>query len=142
MPTEKPRITITMPEDQLDQIKEFQFSNKMKNQTQAILHLVELGFAEIERQSKSSEPEKEKAPESAKANSKAGSEEQKTSSSVEKTTPEDTGRKLDVNEVINAFVAAGLVGPDEDLTDADLRFFISIIDAIRSWFATKQEESR
>lgn len=69
-------------------------------------------------------------------------EEQKTSSSVEKTTPEDTGRKLEVNEVINAFVAAGLVGPDEDLTDADLRFFISIIDAIRSWFATKQEESR
>lgn len=59
MPTDKPRITITMPEEQLEQVKEFQFSNKMKNQTQAILHLVELGFAELEKQSGETETKKE-----------------------------------------------------------------------------------
>lgn len=37
MPTEKPRVTITMTEDQLQQIEDFRFSNKIKNQTQAIL---------------------------------------------------------------------------------------------------------
>ena len=56
-------------------------------------------------------------------------------------THEEDG-KLSVEEVINAFVASGLFGPDEDLTDEDLRFLISIIDAIRSWFAQKEQQGR
>lgn len=67
---------------------------------------------------------------------------QKTSPSAIEPTQEDAARKLDVNEVINAFVASGLFGPDEDLTDEDLRFLISIIDAIRSWFAQKEQQGR
>ena len=68
--------------------------------------------------------------------------EQKTSPSASEPTQEDAARKLDVNEVINSFIAAGMVEPGEDLTDEDLRFLISIIDAIRSWFAQKEQQGR
>lgn len=64
---------------------------------------------------------------------------QKTSPNAGEPTQEDASRKLDVNEVINSFIAAGMVEPGEDLTDEDLRFLISIIDAIRSWFAQKKK---
>ncbi len=50
MPTDKPRITITMTEDELKQIEDYRYGNKMKNQTQAILSLIKRGFSEIERQ--------------------------------------------------------------------------------------------
>lgn len=45
MPTIKPRVTITMTEEQLNRIEDFRFSKRMKNQTQAILSLIEAGFS-------------------------------------------------------------------------------------------------
>lgn len=59
MPTEKPRVTITMSQDQLARIDEYRFANKLKNQTQAILTLIEAG---IEQLSQTVEGEKKKAP--------------------------------------------------------------------------------
>ena len=47
MPTEKPRVTVTMSQEQLDKIDSFRFDNKMKNQTQAILALIESGLSEL-----------------------------------------------------------------------------------------------
>ena len=44
MPTENPRVTITMSEEQLDEIRNYLHENKMKNQTQAILSLINKGF--------------------------------------------------------------------------------------------------
>ena len=44
MPTEKPRITITMSNDQLKRIEEYRYSGRLKNQTQAILSLIEKGY--------------------------------------------------------------------------------------------------
>lgn len=44
VPTEKPRVTITMTEEQLAQIEEYGFRNKIKNQTQAILSSIEKGI--------------------------------------------------------------------------------------------------
>lgn len=44
MPTENPRVTITMTEEQLNEIREYLYSHKMKNQTQAILSLISKGF--------------------------------------------------------------------------------------------------
>lgn len=44
MPTKKPRITITMSEEQLGQIEEYRYEKRMKNQTQAILSLIEKGI--------------------------------------------------------------------------------------------------
>ena len=47
MPTEKPRVTITMSQEELKKIEDFRFNHKMKNQTQAILALVRAGFEEL-----------------------------------------------------------------------------------------------
>lgn len=48
MPTEKPRVTITMSREELERIDNFRFENKMKNQTQAILSLIKSGLKELE----------------------------------------------------------------------------------------------
>lgn len=37
MPTNKPRVTITMTEQELGAIEDYQYFNNKKNQTQAIL---------------------------------------------------------------------------------------------------------
>ena len=44
MPTEKPRITITMTEDEFKRVEAYRFETRQKNQTQAILSLVRLGL--------------------------------------------------------------------------------------------------
>lgn len=44
MPTENPRITITMSEEQLEEIRNYLHENRLKNQTQAILSLINKGF--------------------------------------------------------------------------------------------------
>lgn len=62
MPTEKPRATITVSPEQLQQINNYRFKNKMKNQTQAILSLIESGLAELEEEIKSSPSTTEAAP--------------------------------------------------------------------------------
>lgn len=48
MPTIKPRVTITMDSEQLEKIEEYRFNHRCKNQTQAILSLIETGFSTIE----------------------------------------------------------------------------------------------
>ena len=47
MPTEKPRVTITMSQEQFSKIENFRFDKKMKNQTQAILALIEGGLSDL-----------------------------------------------------------------------------------------------
>ena len=49
MPTEKPRITITMTNSQLAKVKEFEVSHNCKNQTKAILALMEIGLSKAEK---------------------------------------------------------------------------------------------
>ena len=48
MPTENPRVTITLDDELLNKITEYRFENRIKNQTQAIVQLVERGIAEID----------------------------------------------------------------------------------------------
>ena len=52
MPTDKPRVTFTVNKDTLDKIEAFRFSNKSKNQTQAILSLIEKGLSDFEPKTK------------------------------------------------------------------------------------------
>ena len=52
MPTQKPRITITMDSELFNRIEDFRFKNKYKNQTQAILDLIKSGFNELESYNK------------------------------------------------------------------------------------------
>lgn len=63
MPTENPRVTITMSEEQLDEIRNYLHENKMKNQTQAILSLINKGFDALNSTpSKVVSPRTKKAP--------------------------------------------------------------------------------
>ena len=48
MPTEKPRITITVTDEERNQINEFWHRNQLKNQTQAIVSLLKLGLKEVD----------------------------------------------------------------------------------------------
>lgn len=48
MPTNKPRVTITMTEQELGAIEDYQYFNNKKNQTQAILGLIRKGLDEAE----------------------------------------------------------------------------------------------
>ncbi len=49
MPTEKPRVTFTISQEKLDKVDAYRFDNKFKNQTQAILSLIEKGLADLEQ---------------------------------------------------------------------------------------------
>ncbi len=55
MPTQKPRVTITVDEEQLNEIEDYRFKNRMKNQTQAILSLIEKGLDELSRSNTNNE---------------------------------------------------------------------------------------
>lgn len=48
MPTTKPRVTFTISPEKLSEVENFQFGNKIKNQTQAILTLIEKGLSDFE----------------------------------------------------------------------------------------------
>ena len=61
MPTEKPRITITMSNEQLERIDEYRYSGRLKNQTQAILSLIEKGYDALTSDT-SAAPTSKKAP--------------------------------------------------------------------------------
>lgn len=52
MPTEKPRVTFTLDKETLEKIDEFRFSTKSKNQSQAILSLIEKGLSKAETEIK------------------------------------------------------------------------------------------
>lgn len=44
MPTTNPRITFTVSDETMKAIEDYKFSHRMKNQTQAILSLIDIGF--------------------------------------------------------------------------------------------------
>ena len=50
MPTNKPRFTVTMSDEMLQQIDDFKFANRYKTQNQAVIALVRRGIEELERQ--------------------------------------------------------------------------------------------
>lgn len=52
MPTEKPRVTFTIKQEILDKVDEFRYATKAKNQSQAILSLLEKGLEEAEQKTK------------------------------------------------------------------------------------------
>lgn len=55
MPTEKPRVTFTVSKETLSKIDDYRFSSKAKNQSQAIISLLERALDDFA-------PENEKAP--------------------------------------------------------------------------------
>ncbi len=49
MPTQKPRVTITIEDEILKKIENYQYSNRCKNQTQAILSLIKIGLSSLNK---------------------------------------------------------------------------------------------
>lgn len=47
MPTKKPRVTFAISEEQLSEVESYKISNKLKNQSQAILALIEKGLSDF-----------------------------------------------------------------------------------------------
>ena len=47
MPTLNPRITFTLSEEMANRIDEFRFDNRIKNQTQAIVALLNIGLKSL-----------------------------------------------------------------------------------------------
>lgn len=60
MPTEKPRVTITMSQEQLSQVDSYRYEHKLKNQTQAILSLIDQGLTALESDSERVAPPNKK----------------------------------------------------------------------------------
>lgn len=52
MPTEKPRVTFTISKEQLSELESYRFEHRYKNQTQAILSLIDKGLSDLETGSK------------------------------------------------------------------------------------------
>lgn len=61
MPTDKPRYTITVDPALQQQIEDYQFNNRFKSQTKAIIALMELGLKKLQADSpiEQSQPEAE-----------------------------------------------------------------------------------
>ena len=57
MPTLNPRITFTVSDDTMKAIDEYRFSHRMRNQTQAILSLIDLGFQVLNGDEPVTEPD-------------------------------------------------------------------------------------
>lgn len=117
MPTDRPRITITMSDEQLEQVKVFQHGNRM-NQTQAILSLIERGFAELEKEN--SAPEKEKASKPGNPDSEAKKKEQ-------------------IRVLTDSLKRMGILNGTDDLSENDLAFLRSIFLSVDAYFKKGNE---
>ena len=113
MPTEKPRITITMSAEQLQEVDRYRFENKLKNQTQAILTLIQTGLEEMNRQDAEII---EKASEAANAVTEASS---------------------DIEAFASILRKAGIVQPNNDISEADMKFLKAMFMALKAHFQAK-----
>lgn len=117
MPTDKPRVTITMTEDQFRQVEEYRFGSKMKNQTQAILSLITMGFDELARQNGG---ENETASEPEQSDSEAAKEEH-----------------LQIGKAVLASI-----GYSGNLSDNDLLFLQGIAIAVEAHFKERDKSPK
>ena len=56
MPTQKPRVTFTISQDKLSKIDSYRSNNQLKNQTQAVLSLIEKGLQDYSLNNKNKAP--------------------------------------------------------------------------------------
>lgn len=117
MPTEKPRITITMSEEQLGQIEDYKFGNKMKNQTQAILSLIEKGMESLDAENSSAI---------------------KNASEAELPAPK-TNEKSHIQMFAEVLSKAGMIDENGDLSDNDLDFLQAMLLALKAHFKERKK---
>ena len=51
MPTQNPRVSFMISKEQLEQIETFQHEHRIKSKSKAIVHLLNVGIAELENES-------------------------------------------------------------------------------------------
>jgi hypothetical protein len=122
MPTDKPRFTITMDDDLLQRIDEFKFSNRYKNQTQAVIALIEKGIDTLALQD-----------EEISSAIKSASE---TESSISK-----ANDKSNIQKFADVLSRAGLINKSNDLSDDDLEFLKAILLALKAHFNNRKKNS-
>lgn len=111
MPTDKPRITFTLDEDTLAAIDDYKFKHRIKNQSQAILTLIEKGMCSLA----ADQPQIKNSPTSA-----------------------DAEERMSLEDSTAMLVELGYIRPGEQLSDADLAFFEHIVGLMDSWFDSKK----
>lgn len=57
MPTEKPRVSVTLDEEMLKRIDDYRFANRIGSRSQALNELIKLGIEELEKQLEKEEGE-------------------------------------------------------------------------------------
>lgn len=113
MATEKPRFTITMDENLLDQIDDYKFTNRIKSQSKAIVELVQRGLNELEKD----------------RNNTANAI--KHASEVELSTTEAINN---IDLFASVLERAGLIPKGGDISDSDLEFLKAMFIAIKAHF--------
>ena len=111
MPTDKPRVTFAISEEKLAELEAYRYDNKIKNQTQAILSLIDKGLSALESEK---DCEIENSPSTAEA-----------APGENVITMEESNRLLE---------ALGLIQSGQQITDDDLAFLTHIIGLLNAWF--------
>ena len=114
MPTDKPRITFALDERLLSEIDSYKFKHRIKNQSQAIISLIEKGFDSLaaDRETKNSP-----APEGAE----------------ERISMEQSDRLFD------ALVQAGIIPDSISFTEDDRAFLQHIIGLLDVWSSRERK---
>lgn len=111
MPTDKPRVTFALEPEMLEKIEDYRFKNRAKNQSQAIVSLIEKGLQSLR-------PEliqKEETP-----------------------ALESTEVSIPVEESTAVLVELGYIRPGQQLTQEDLALLSLISYVMDRWFESKE----
>lgn len=115
MPTEKPRITFMISEERLAELETYRFDNKIKNQSQAIISLIEKGLSSLE------------AEKAAKTKNPPGAAEAEPGDDVQK-----------MLEVLDGLlVKMGYIAAGDDLTEQQQEVLVGICGILRATFKKK-----
>lgn len=116
MPTEKPRITFALDAKTLKAVEDYKFKHRAKNQSQAIISLIEKGLEVVEAQ-ETKQTKTSPAPEGAREESYISMESS--------------------NRLYDALIASGLI-VDDDVAPEDMKFLMHVADLVDYWFSCKQ----
>ena len=119
MPTDKPRFSITVDKTLSDAIDDYKYKTRSKNQTQAVVDLIEKGLNAIAAENKA-KTESKQAEETKKSPEPEGSEEEKI--------------QMVVSGLTGLLERAGWIEPGGDLTDAQLRTLASYVIGLSAYF--------
>lgn len=114
MPTDKPRVTFALDQDMLDAIDDYKFKNRIKNQSQAIISLIEKGFENLHADPLKTE--KSPAPEDA----------------------EDFISMEESNRLFDSLVAAGLIEDHVEFSADDRAFLTHVVGLLDVWIRNKR----